>query len=149
MKIINFKYVLGNQLYYNLLSLYQQRKFRRLMIRLNLDKYLSLTIIQYQKYMDVTIDYFASHPNVSACVLPNYDHSPRSGKLAVLLANSSPQLFGKLLSKIKSLYEKRKSNNERLFVKAWNEWGEGNYLEPDLKYGRGFLEQILKIFGRR
>ena len=38
-----------------------------------------------------------------------------------------------------------------VFLKSWNEWAEGNYMEPDLKFGRGNLEalqQALKnVFG--
>ena len=29
-----------------------------------------------------------------------------------------------------------------VFLKSWNEWGEGNYMEPDLKFGRGYLEAL-------
>ena len=32
-----------------------------------------------------------------------------------------------------------------VFIKAWNEWGEGNYLEPDLKYGTQFLDVIRDV----
>ena len=31
-----------------------------------------------------------------------------------------------------------------VFLKSWNEWGEGNYMEPDLKYGKGFIEELSK-----
>jgi len=34
----------------------------------------------------------------------------------------------------------RSQQENLLFVKSWNEWGEGNYLEPDLKYGRKYVE---------
>lgn len=38
-----------------------------------------------------------------------------------------------------------KPKEERIvFLKSWNEWAEGNYMEPDLKFGRGYLEALLK-----
>ena len=34
-----------------------------------------------------------------------------------------------------------------LFLKSWNEWGEGNMMEPDLTYGRGFIDALRKAIG--
>ena len=31
-----------------------------------------------------------------------------------------------------------------LFLKSWNEWGEGNMMEPDITFGRGFIEALKK-----
>ena len=36
----------------------------------------------------------------------------------------------------------RESEENLIFIKAWNEWGEGNYMEPDIKYGRGYIEEL-------
>lgn len=75
------------------------------------------------------------------CIIPNFDHSPRSGLRNIVYSNSSPQLWGKLLS---YLFKELKYD-DILFIKSWNEWGEGNYLEPDIKFGKGFLEELSKI----
>ena len=36
----------------------------------------------------------------------------------------------------------KQQEHQILFLKSWNEWGEGNYVEPDLRYGHGFLDAI-------
>lgn len=100
---------------------------------------------EYSEYVKYTIKRTTVNPNILPCVLPNYDHTPRSGKRGLLLHNATPELFAKLL---KGIFEKRKTiKNEDnvVFLKAWNEWGEGNYLEPDLKYGLGYLNSIRKV----
>ncbi len=111
------------------------------------DKLEFLKLREYRDYADIAIQYFENHPQLTVCVLPNYDHSPRSGKFGIILNHSTPALFKSMLSKIKEILEKRNTNNSFLFIKAWNEWGEGNYLEPDMKYGHGYLQAIKDIFG--
>jgi lipopolysaccharide biosynthesis protein len=76
--------------------------------------------------------------NTIPCILPNYDHTPRSGKRGVVLV-SSPKAYEGHLSRIVSMIEDDQLNSQMLFLKSWNEWGEGNHLEPDLKYGHAYL----------
>jgi hypothetical protein len=33
-----------------------------------------------------------------------------------------------------------------VFIKSWNEWAEGNHLEPDLKFGRAYLDVLRDVF---
>jgi hypothetical protein len=43
---------------------------------------------------------------------------------------------------------KRAPDGEQMLViKSWNEWAEGNYLEPDLEFGRGWLEALARGLG--
>ena len=73
-------------------------------------------------------------------VFVGYDDSPRRGKNGTIFQGQTPEKFGKYLQKTISLSEAE--GNDLLFVNAWNEWGEGNYLEPDKKNGYGYLEAV-------
>lgn len=78
--------------------------------------------------------------DVIPLILPNWDHTPRSGKRGYLYTNTCPENFGKMLTKVLPLIAKKQ--NKLLMLKSWNEWGEGNYMEPDLKYGHGFINML-------
>ena len=43
------------------------------------------------------------------------------------------------------MVEKKQPEHKILFLRSWNEWAEGGYLEPDKLYGYGFLEAIKKV----
>lgn len=77
-------------------------------------------------------------------LVPNWDHSPRSGNRGVILTNSTPDAFKEhafnVLSEVKD-----KSGPNFVFIRAWNEWGEGNYMEPDQKYGKGYIEALRAV----
>lgn len=73
----------------------------------------------------------------------DWDNSPRK-KRSVLFEGSTPQKFEYYLEQLfqKIVSEKR----ERIvFINAWNEWGEGAYLEPDEKYQYGYLEAVRNV----
>ena len=80
--------------------------------------------------------------NVFPTIIPNWDHTPRSGKEGFVMNNSTPELFEKHVKKAVSLVEKKQPENKIIFIKSWNEWAEGNYMEPDLKWGRKYLESL-------
>ena len=80
--------------------------------------------------------------NVYPCVIPNWDRSPRAGKEAVIYDKSSPELFKKNLLDAFDIVKEKSPEHQIIFIKSWNEWGEGNHLEPDLRFGCGYLEAI-------
>jgi hypothetical protein len=77
-------------------------------------------------------------------ITPNWDNTARCGKRGSVIINSNPQKFDLLIRNTLKKIEERPYDERIVFVEAWNEWAEGNYLEPDIKYGRGFLEAIKK-----
>lgn len=82
--------------------------------------------------------------NIYPSIIPNWDHTPRSGREGFVMNNSTPDLFEKHLKKALELVNKKRPENRIIFVKSWNEWAEGNYMEPDLKWGKKYLETLKK-----
>lgn len=83
-----------------------------------------------------------SEENVIPAVIPQWDHTPRSGWNGVLYVNASPEYFYLHCKKALSVIKGKK--HPIIFLKSWNEWGEGNMMEPDMTYGRGFIEALRK-----
>lgn len=80
--------------------------------------------------------------NVFPSVIPNWDHTPCSGKQGWIVTDSTPELFGKHLREAVEMVRGKAPEHRIILLKSWNEWAEGNYVEPDLKWGRGYLEAI-------
>ncbi len=79
-------------------------------------------------------------------VMLAWDNTPRHGKNAVIFHDASPEKYAEWLQNSIHYTMRRFKGDERLvFINAWNEWAEGSYLEPDLKYGRSFLEATKKV----
>jgi lipopolysaccharide biosynthesis protein len=96
-----------------------------------------------------TLPYFlpeSTSPLAIPCVLPNWDNTPRSGARGVVFEGATPARFGEALDRAIELCRRRQAEDNFLFIKSWNEWGEGNYLEPSRRYGRGFLQEVGRRF---
>ena len=84
---------------------------------------------------------WAAHKkNEYRCMFVDYDDTPRRNEKGTVFFGTSPEKFGKYLQKAIKLSEEE--GNNILFINAWNEWGEGNYLEPDTKNAYAYLEQV-------
>lgn len=109
---------------------------------------LSLPIrVKYNEYARINEKLMLANDTIP-CILPNYDHTPRSGKRGVVLI-STPNAYENHLAKVVTLVRNGQLNTSLIFIKSWNEWGEGNHLEPDLKYGLSYLESTFKALSRR
>ena len=82
-------------------------------------------------------------PVVIPQIVPQWDHSPRSGdKANVILYNSEPKYFAENVKDALNAIKDKPKENQIIILKSWNEWGEGNYIEPDLEHGKGFIEAL-------
>lgn len=69
-----------------------------------------------------------------------YDDTPRRGHGGTVIRHRSPEIFGRSMRAL--LAKAERHGSPYLFLNAWNEWGEGMYLEPDEQYGTAFLEAL-------
>lgn len=76
------------------------------------------------------------------CAFPGYDDTPRRGRGGSVVHGRNPEMFQEQMEQL--LLKAKKINVPFVFINAWNEWGEGMYLEPDDRYGYSFLEAVLK-----
>lgn len=77
-------------------------------------------------------------------IIPNWDQSPRKGIKALIYHNSTPDLFYKHVKMTLNRIKNKDDEDKIIFLKSWNEWAEGNYMEPDLKYGKGYIKALRK-----
>jgi hypothetical protein len=75
-------------------------------------------------------------------IVPNWDTTARLGKDAVILHNSNPELFRLHVKEVLKSVENKNLEENLVFLKSWNEWAEGNYMEPDRKFGKKYLEVL-------
>ena len=97
---------------------------------------------KYEDLIDYIIPDVSSEKNFFPCIIPNWDNTPRSGINGLVFENAEPEMFRKLLKKAIEMVAKNNSEEQIIFIKSWNEWAEGNYLEPSRKFGKAFLKVI-------
>jgi hypothetical protein len=71
----------------------------------------------------------------------DWDNTPRKNNRGSLMLGANPQKFENFLKK-QIINAKEKYKKDFIFMFAWNEWAEGGYLEPDMKFKNAYLEAI-------
>ncbi len=104
------------------------------------------------EYERIALDLFGpAMPGVSnyPCLVPNWDNTPRSGAGGMVYHGATPELFDAKRVEALSRVRTETAMSGFVFIKSWNEWAEGNHLEPDLRFGHRFLEVVRDVFGPR
>ena len=78
-------------------------------------------------------------------VFVGWDNSARRGKKGIVMLDNNSEYFEEELLRITNKLKNSNSNSNIIFINAWNEWAEGNKLEPDVKMGKHHLEVVKKI----
>ena len=105
------------------------------------------TIIQYKDFVNRQKE-FDFKKEVLPSITPMWDNSPRRKKNAIIFDNSTPDEYENWLNHIVQKYPWSQSSENYLFINAWNEWAEGNHLEPCQKWGTQYLERTKKVLSK-
>lgn len=102
------------------------------------------------KYSDIINHLFTEYDKLEngyPSIIPNWDRSARGGRRAVIYTGSTPELFARHIDAAIDIVKDKQPEHKIIFLRSWNEWAEGNYVEPDLKFGHGYLDALRsKIF---
>ena len=104
-----------------------------------------LTAFRFGKVVDKMLQKKSPPYKRFPCVTPSWDNTARRKERAVIFTESSPAEYSRWL---RAVIEKLKDSGEEdklVFINAWNEWGEGNHLEPDERFIRTYLEETKSV----
>lgn len=119
-------------------------KYARIAKKL-LHQYLSFLPTHCINYEKITQHFFApedSWQNIYPSIFPQWDRTPRAGNSEGVYIKATPTSFKKHIQDALNVIKNKDVEHQILFLRSWNEWGEGNYVEPDLKYGHAFFDAI-------
>lgn len=102
-------------------------------------------LLRVSRYRDVLGDFLKAGRalvNEYPTIAPNWDNTPRLGPRGAVLHDAHPEFFQMHVREALSKVAHIDPEHRVIFVRSWNEWAEGNHLEPDERYGRAYLEVL-------
>ena len=103
--------------------------------------------LEYSDFVDYLIGHYQFEEAYTKFpgITPSWDNTARRGKDAFYLRNSTPQKFEEWVQFLKDNLNSKSHDENFIFINAWNEWGEGNHMEPCKKWGHKYLESLKKV----
>ncbi len=112
-----------------------------------------LNVVDYQQISAAMWQQRPQHAHWFPSVFVGWDNTARRGQRGVVMTNDGPEAFAHNVRQALTLVQTRPPEEQILFVNAWNEWAEGNHIEPDQRHGLGYLEvlqrELLAVRGVR
>jgi lipopolysaccharide biosynthesis protein len=101
------------------------------------------------RYQDLA-DYYSGHQmdysyELFKTVSPGWDNEPRKPGKGTTFAFSTPELYRQWLTNACNYTLQKKEEKRFVFINAWNEWGEGAYMEPDRRFGYAYLQETRNV----
>jgi len=110
--------------------------------RIKSDPFIAHRVFDYQWFAEKMAALSNAPYKIFPAVMPGWDNTPRRQVGGTIFINSNPTIYGKWLrsdiSRVKSRYV---GEEQLVFINAWNEWAEGNHLEPDQRWGHSYLQE--------
>lgn len=118
-------------------------RYRKLLKILGINN--GLRTFDYDKVWKNLLKTMAKHPEKSfiPCGFVGYDDTPRRGERGMVFKGQTPEKFANYMKTLYSLSQRQQK--QFIFLTAWNEWGEGAYIEPDKEHGYAYLEKLSEI----
>lgn len=99
----------------------------------------------YKKIVDNLYTNIDAREDVYPQLLAGWDRSPRSGRKAIIYYGTNPDTFEYATRKVFDCIKTKSPEHRVVFLNSWNEWGEGAYMEPDLRYGKEKLNRLKRL----
>ncbi|MDT8398434.1 MAG: glycoside hydrolase family 99-like domain-containing protein, partial [Pseudomonadales bacterium] len=105
-------------------------------------------IYDYKKTADKFMMHSPGNKKIFRCAMPSWDNTARRQDAADIFLDASPAYYQKWLAHlVREARDSRMGDERMVFVNAWNEWAEGNHLEPDQVHGHAYLEATREALG--
>jgi len=99
-------------------------------------------VLDYKEIVDHKKYFNYHYSKLYRAVMPMWDNTARRNNMGMIFEGATPELYKRWLKDILSATKHNKELDDAfVFINAWNEWGEGAYLEPDRRYGYAYLQK--------